>query len=271
MREGGALEVDRAIAVWSGVVAAAGCIIVTALWWHVPQVTVWQWLQASGVLLASTVAVTLPQRPPAWLVGGAYVASTASVSVAAWITNAQLADASVPFQTFAAFKVVLLGAACTFPTRLRFSAPVIAGVALLPSLEWLTWPPSWRAHAAVTEPVATLLVGAISIGFLVFRARSLAAHERAARSEAELATMEQVAQVALAVRDLANSPLQTLEASLSLLQAGASDPAKLTAQMDRALARLRELNERLLPYEAHLRWDREGFDPIAVLERARRP
>ncbi len=265
------LDVDRTTALWSGIIASGGCLVVSAVWWHVPGVTVWQWLQASAVLLAGAAAVAASARPPAWIVDGSHLAATASLGVAAWITNAQLAASGISFQTFAAFKVLLLGGACIYPTRLRFSVPLLIAVAAVPAIEWLTWPAHWRAHAAVTEPTGTLIIGAISIGLLVYRTRSLAAQQLAARSRAELSTMQQVAEVALAVRDLANSPLQTLEASLSLLQAGASDPAKLTAQMDRALARLRDLNERLLPYEEHVQWSAETFDPIAILERARRP
>jgi hypothetical protein len=80
--------------------------------------------------------------------------------------------------------------------------------------------------------------------------------------------IEELARMSLAVRDLANTPLQTLELTLELLRRSDADPT-IVERLSRSLQRLRRLNELLASYEQDVVWTarQESFDAVRVLER----
>ena len=75
--------------------------------------------------------------------------------------------------------------------------------------------------------------------------------------------------MALAVRDITNTSLQTLVTSLDLLNG--EPPSPTLDRMRRAINRIRQLDAVLSAYGENVRWrgGDEGFDPVAVIENAR--
>src|SRR5262249_35740825 len=150
------------------------------------------------------------------------------------------------------------------------AVPGLIAASILPTIEWTTWPAAWHAHLAAGEPFGTLAFGVIAIALYVHRTRSADLQRRTVKAESDSGAMQQIAQMALAVRDLANTPLQTLERELDAMQqdGGRSNPEAIE-RMGRSLSRLRELNQLLKPYEAMLE-QRGGAEPLASLEMLRR-
>jgi hypothetical protein len=82
--------------------------------------------------------------------------------------------------------------------------------------------------------------------------------EELERARLEKLALERVARVAIALRDLANTPVQTLELVRQELRRDAPELAVYEARMGRALEQLRKLNEILMQYQRAVTWDDQG-------------
>ncbi len=125
-----------------------------------------------------------------------------------------------------------------------------------------------RREVVAGEPWVTFVYAVIALGLLLERVRRQFAQERAVRAQARSEEMARLARVALALRDLGNTPLQTLRVDAAILR-GQSVDSKVLARIDRALDRLCELNRALARWESSARWapGDESFDPLEVLVR----
>jgi hypothetical protein len=90
----------------------------------------------------------------------------------------------------------------------------------------------------------------------------------AGTTRSEKLAAERVARVTIALRDLANTPLQTLELVRQKLMAADPGWRAQADRMGRALERLRRLNDVLAPYQAAMIW--EGSRWSATSDRPRR-
>jgi GAF domain-containing protein len=99
--------------------------------------------------------------------------------------------------------------------------------------------------------------------------RAAVAIDNARLTQAESQALERLARVALAIRDMANTPLQTLTLSLALL-GPQKEQREIVFRMERALDRLKELDDALSRYASQIRWKEQdvAFDPLAVIEEA---
>jgi hypothetical protein len=89
-------------------------------------------------------------------------------------------------------------------------------------------------------------------------------------AESEARALQRLARMALAVKDMANTPLQTLESSVDMLERDLVPAQKNSlARIRRSARRLRQLDRMLDPYVAQVHWSNEdeSFDPLAVIER----
>jgi hypothetical protein len=108
---------------------------------------------------------------------------------------------------------------------------------------------------AAGEPFGVIAYGAFALALLGFRHRGHAVSKELEHARREKLVLERVARVAMALRDLANTPVQTLElVRQALLVPDPRLPVQVE-RMARALERLRRLNDLLLPYEAAVHWD----------------
>jgi hypothetical protein len=125
-----------------------------------------------------------------------------------------------------------------------------------------------RHEVVAGEPWVTLAYALIAFGLLVDRVRRQRAEERAVCAQARSDEMARLARMALALRDLANTPLQTLRVNAALLRERPVDGVVM-ARIERALDRMCELNRILARWESAARWapGDESFDPLEVLAR----
>ncbi len=126
------------------------------------------------------------------------------------------------------------------------------------------------AHPGVQspwEPWGTLIYGVVALGMLGYRVRNHAIELKLREARAEAEALERLARLFLAVRDATNTPLQTLELCLTLLERRHPESAPTTATMERAVRRVRSLTQRLGSVDPLVVW-REGdesFDADTLL------
>ena len=100
---------------------------------------------------------------------------------------------------------------------------------------------------APAEPWAILAFGTFAAGIYAYRIYAWRKEQRLADALAEARISERLSRIVLALQDLANTPLQTLELTSALLARGGAAPP-LIDRMQRALARLRDLNRIMAHY-----------------------
>jgi hypothetical protein len=187
----------------------------------------------------------------------AYLAVVLPLLLVFWIGEVVYLHSGRSFAPFFGTKLAMLLVALLAPT-LRIGTFLLIGFAVETVPLWYLYNMGSSAHVSASEPWATMSFGALSLVMLLFRAH----HDRVARAAEEervrAQALEELAKVLLAIRDIANTPIQTLGAAVELLRIhGDGDPVVLDA-MERALARLRLCTRPLAGYDEHVRWERIG-------------
>jgi hypothetical protein len=135
-------------------------------------------------------------------------------------------------------------------------------------VQFIVWPMEVVRYLPLEEPWLSIGIGAVAIALLVHRHRSARLTRELAATRAQRTTLEQLARMALAVRDLANTPLQTLTSGISLLRADTRSRQIVLDAMSTAVAKLGTLNEVLVTFEPYVPWSGdESFDAIERIER----
>ena len=173
-----------------------------------------------------------------------------------------------PFAPFDGHKILLVVLALLAPSGL-WGALLILGSTLAVLVQYLTWPPELTAFAPALEPWQTAIIGVAALGVLRARRRHVRMIGAAVRTSARHAWVERVANLSLAVRDLANSPLQTLVLGSALVRDRCLGHSELLDRLDGATARLLDLSRFLEPLAPLVRPGQAviGFDALVELQR----
>ncbi|HYH96564.1 hypothetical protein [Hyalangium sp.] len=163
-------------------------------------------------------------------------------------------------------RLLMLGIGMLAPAGLKVGLGLIGAFALESVLLWYGLALDERLDMP-WEPWITLVWGGTGCGLLVFRVRTWRIEQRLQKARAEAESLERVARLFLAMRDAANTPLQSLEVGVSLLQQRSPENAALLVTMERALSRLRSLTVRMAIADPLLDWDseEESIDAEEVL------
>ncbi len=163
-------------------------------------------------------------------------------------------------------RLLMVGIGLLAPTGLALGLGLIAAFALEAVVLWYGLELHHRLEMP-WEPWITLVWGGAACGLLVFRVRTQRIELRLQKARAEAESLERVARLFLAMRDAANTPLQSLEVGVSLLQQRSPENAALLVTMERALTRLRSLSTRLAIADPLLDWagQEESIDSEEVL------
>lgn len=231
--------------------------------WHLVSFA----FSAAQLLFLSTRRKT----PPPWFSAVAFTLNNAVIAIALWLPSANLAGSPWQWVPFQPQKLGALAVALLAPPSVLTGIASIAifiGSALL---RFELFDPATSAGLA-TEPWATLAYGTFAIGLYMYRV-----HGRKVRSEMETAlaeakSLERLSQVLLAFRDFYNTPLQTLEFTIAVLKARHPEADALVARMERALARLGDLNRIASTYEPPTPHHIDlSLDATEILEQRDRP
>lgn len=187
-----------------------------------------------------------------------------------WITNDLAMHAGLHFRPFEGYKLLSLGLAILAPSPLWVGAVPIAVAAILTVLQVYLWPASLRHSIPQPEPWVTVFYCFVAMILLLHRRRQLAAMVALARLQTKARYVEQFMRKFQAVRDLANSPLQAIEATLALLRRKHPESETQLVRVERQLDRLHKLTTVLSRYHPRTRTsgtDERSFDALEVLLR----
>ncbi len=194
-----------------------------------------------------------------------YIINTAAVISAFSITNPYFANGVEHWVPFQGGKLGCLISALIAPSFPLGFAAIVAQTSAS-TLQFLSFSPEVRQRI-VGEPWAIIAFGLAAILTLFFRLSRMRLEKRNIEGQAEVAAIKRNAKMSLGLRDLMNTPLQTLEFSTAILRDdGASDPAVIE-RMTHALETLKGINELLTQYGHDLDWKYEtvSFDPKNLL------
>jgi hypothetical protein len=241
---------------------ALGSPLQIAVATRVPYVPGWPPLVSSAT--GALVAAALLLRRRAMTVrfaAAAFVVNNAVIVFSLWITNDYFARSAPLWIPFQANKLGCLAAAMLAPDRWSGVA-VIAAFAGSAMTQYLLWSPSLQQRVPVGEPWTSVIYGAFGLVILVVILRRRASELAVVGARAETAALERFARKLLAIRDLTNTPIQTIELTSALLRRKRADLVGELDRIDRALSRLREMNQLLAGLESSERWPRtlESFD-----------
>jgi hypothetical protein len=230
----------------------------------------WPSLLSAGVGLVLIVVLVIRRHAPASrLPSWAFLINTAAIAFALWCTSHAYARAPgwLPFQ---ANKLGALAAPLLAPSLATGLISIIAYVGG-PLLEMHFLPDSVQRHLPLGERWSLVAYGLFAVALLIHRLLRITFERRLVRAQSEAAAAQKLARTLLAVRDFANTPIQTLELGTELIRQAHPELRPLLDRLDRSIARLMELNRLLLSYERHLRWSPgdESLDSGHLLGRAR--
>jgi hypothetical protein len=229
---------------------------------------------ASGIFAAVSVAILLAYRRTATprVCGLAFLANTANIVLTLWSSSSSrsvLAGLWTPFSasTLGVITLALL-APDLWTGLLSIVALVVLGVA-----KYATLSVAARAYLRLHQPWIVLTHGALALALLMYRVRSLALEQRYWTEHSERMALERLARRLIAMRDLANTPRQTILFSAALLRARRPELEEIIVRIEHALQRLEALDRVLDVNAADVEWQRgeESFDPLAMLDRPAHP
>jgi hypothetical protein len=233
----------------------------------VPDMPRWPPLAASAVGLVVLVYLVRGRARPT-RAGAAItmLVNTAAVVALLVISNQHWAALGAHWAPFQANKLGALTIGLLTP-EIPVGIACIVAYAGAAVVQFLLFAPALREQLTRGEPLVTCIFAIFGIIILIVGTRRYALERRLLEQEHEAAALQKLARALLAVRDFANTPLQTIEAATTLARLQHPEAAKQLEHIDRALDRLRGLNRVLAHHENHLRWQPgdESFDALEEL------
>lgn len=184
--------------------------------------------------------------------------------------NISLAVNGVMHEPFIAFKLTSLVVALLAPTPKRLGIGLIFLCATLPLLIYFfVIPPPQRILMLPPEPWTAILYAVVSGVIYFHRVREADYEKQVIETTLAKEAAEERAAAFLALRDLANTPVQILMLASAMLRERCPDALRQVNQIDDGIAKLRELSDQLGAYDKDLRSNGSSlsFDPMDVLER----
>ncbi len=258
---------------WQGATASAalnviGMPINLALGRSIPGMPAWPSLASIGVGAVLLVYLRVFRASPSvQRASFAFLVNNSVISLALWVTSGHFAAAVDHWVPFQASKLAVLTVALLAPAELYVGVTTILIFTIPPLVKLWTFSPAVRSKLPVGEPFAMVAFGAFALFLLAYRLRRHALEVELLKSHAEAVALEASAGRFLAIRDMANTPLQTLEINAALL-ADVSEARPYADRIRRSVARLREWHGMLDAESARVRWspEQEGFDPVEVMK-----
>jgi hypothetical protein len=258
-------EARRAV-LWSSVLNFSCGVMGTLAFRQANWLPMWAMVQfaiSGGVVFLVALLWRGARRPVYLGLFSLNVASALLTSLAGANAFAFVGQVGEVYQSLKAGLVVI----AVLSPSLRLGAAWIGVFAVAPIVQAHLWEPTIRNAIPAWEPWFVPIYGAIALVLLLYRRRSMTLQNELAETRAERLAIERLAGVTLAVRDLANTPLQTLTTGVGLLRHNVPDSDRVLASMERALSQLAKLRLALAPFEREWQPADESFDALARVER----
>lgn len=188
-------------------------------------------------LIAATITLLMWRRT--WSTRAcdlAFVIATAPFIVGMWLPQTYDLGGDL-VEPMLAHHFLLLGIAVVAPSWRSGAAMIVVFIVHALALSHMLVEAVGSSPALDREPWFTLVFGVFAAMLLYTRERRRKLEKRLSAAEGRAQMLAQVSRVLLALRDRANTPLQTLEVAISLLEEGHDTPAT-QAMLRRSLERL---------------------------------
>jgi len=254
----------------SGVLGIVGTAVFSLSVWHPSPA--FRIAQVVGFVLNGAVLAILwfrRARPSAALACTLFTLTVLPALVLVWLANEAYATRSPRWVPYEPDKLSVMALAMIAPPGWWSGIAAIGAFLAAALIHYRTMDETLRLHMVGGEPVGIIAYCLFAFLLLTFRQHGLKLQAELARAQSEKLVLESVARFAMSLRDLANSPVQTLELIRHALPAGDPRLGALERHMGHALDRLRQLNEVLVRYQHAITWEDAGatsFDAIVQAE-----
>jgi len=181
-----------------------------------------------------------------------FVVNAAATWFELWMTSDYYARSNEMWMPFQANKLGALVVALLAPESLA-GVLSIAGYAATAVARFYLFPVEVRDRLPIGEPHATLGFAGFALALLFYRLRRMSYEEQMAKMRAEAAAAKRISELALTLRDLANTPLQVIALTIAMIRENEPGLEPQLARISRALTRLAELNHILAREEEDAR------------------
>lgn len=217
--------------------------------------------------------VTLSRRHrPSLAFGTAmFLAINATITFALTISAHRLASTGLDWVPFRARQLGAMTIALLAPPPTWVGVVAIMTIIGSAVVQYELFSPEVQAQLPYGDPWSSIFFGAFALVLLVYRRRADAKERELVRAHAEAESYQRYARAMLALRDLANTPLQTLTNIVELLRSRSPRPDETVERLARTVGRLTEFERATRPFEDELEWQPgdEAWDPRAILRGTR--
>lgn len=213
---------------------------------------------------------TYTARPPRTTLYGSaiFLLLDAAIIIALWVKTDQIAGSGLHWVPFRAHQLGAIAIALIAPPVAWVGVVALVTLVGAAVLQFMLFDPAIRAQMPFGDPWTTLFFGGFALGILFYRRRGDRMERDTAHAEAEAENYQRFARAMIAVRDLSTTPLQTLTNMVVLLRQHGPELRAIADRLERAVARLTELERATRPFERQLEWKPgdESWDPKAILQ-----
>jgi len=239
---------------------AIGSLVLIISWYWFKEKHFVQWDISFFVCVFLALLVYFKKNQSKWIHVISYFFSIGTILAANVLTNYQLANAGESINLFGAFKITAFAIALIAPSPRWVAKGIILFCGLGPVVFYYAlFPNELRGLFSSQEPFSSAIYA--TVAYIVYIYRMKADHLKKVvekeRYEKEAAT--HLAKIVLGIRDLTNSPIQTIELVCDLLRRGRLTNEEAANRLCHTLDRLRELSEVLKSYEKALDWQRDDI------------
>jgi len=225
------------------------------------------WIRFSRVLHAITafvVLICLIRYRNKWKIrtlSGVFVALIFPFFGFSWLVQVFRANSGMPWVPLDNYILVFFTVTALGSPTTRAPWILLFGFGMEALILWHYLDIPNRPNAVLGHQAYNLLVAFfVSWALLVYRTRDRNYIRHLSARRARLEVAEGIAKVFLSLRDLSNTPLQTLTAGISVMKAEVDSGSKneqVVEVMDRALVRITSMNQVLGRLESLISWDKK--------------
>ena len=243
-------RIETAIA---ALVNSTGMILELSLGRDIPGMPDWPaWLSAGAGVVIILILFMIRTSPNPRVIATLFLCNTLFVVLALYLRDPYFAKSGVwiPFQENKLGGLIVALLAPSFWVGL---AGIGAHVACS-LLQYQNFPPEIKSGVAIDEPLATFGFGLAALFIFVSRWRRIQCEADVIRSNSEASASRNIARMVLHLRDLMNTPLQTISLSTYMLREKSGSDEIAIKSIENALERLTELNDEMQKYEDNPPW-----------------
>jgi hypothetical protein len=225
-------------------------------------------LSVAWALVNIGVLVALRKKPRLWVARTAFAVVPLPLFPTFWLVLGERTLHALPYETFVREEIMCIIYALDTPPSAAITLVVICAFTVDSLVLFLTVSPHPDLLAVQGwQPWTILIYGACAAALALFRAHRQRREVSLIVEAERAAALQRLGRAYLAMRDLINTPLQTLHVSLSLLTARSPAARPVTDAMRRSVERLTEVSL-ILANTSKDEWrsGMDAFDPVHALD-----